>query len=185
MVTGQLRLHPDNSLLTIFVSTDNHLPMARTLATQLKQNRAFSSREEEALIGLRMAAARVIAPWAQFLKTTADLSTSQYNVLRILRGTSEGLNVWRNRRAHYCPRPGYHPTRGPTRQARPGQAHQKPDGPAGGPSRNHPEGTRPLDELYPHVQRMPRALLGHLSQTQLQQLSGLLSEALDGMGTFP
>ena len=70
--------------------------MAQTLATQLKQNRAFSSREEEALIGLRMAAARVIAPWAQFLKTTADLSTSQYNVLRILRGSSEAPNVWRN-----------------------------------------------------------------------------------------
>jgi hypothetical protein len=32
---------------------------------------------------------------------------------------------------------------------------------------------------------MPRALLGHLSQTQLQQLSRLLSEVLDGMGTFP
>jgi hypothetical protein len=42
-----------------------------------------------------------------------------------------------------------------------------------------------LRELDPHVQRMPRALLGHVSQTRLQLLSKLLTEVLDGMGTFP
>ena len=28
-------------------------------------------------------------PWERFLKTTADLSTNQYNVLRILRGAED------------------------------------------------------------------------------------------------
>ena len=66
--------------------------MAKSIATQLKQKRAFSTREEEALLAVRMAAARLTAPWAQFLKTKADLSTSQYNVLRILRGSPEGAS---------------------------------------------------------------------------------------------
>ena len=64
--------------------------MPGTIATLLKQQRPFSSPEQEALLGLRMTAARLIAPWAQFLKTTANLSTSQYNVLRILRGSHPG-----------------------------------------------------------------------------------------------
>ena len=42
-----------------------------------------------------------------------------------------------------------------------------------------------LKELDPHVLQMPRSLLGHLSQAKLQQLSHLLEELLEGMGSFP
>jgi DNA-binding MarR family transcriptional regulator len=159
--------------------------MVPTLSAQLKQNRPFFSREEEALIGLRMAAARVIAPWAQFLKTTADLSTSQYNVLRILRGSSEGLTCGEIGERAIARDPDI--TRLVDRLAKRGLVKRV---------RSQADrrvvqveitqkGLDLLRELDPHVQRMPRALLGHLSQTQLQQLSGLLSQALDGMGTFP
>lgn len=159
--------------------------MARTLSAQLKQNRPFDSREEEALIGLRMAAARVIAPWAQFLKTTADLSTSQYNVLRILRGSSEGLTCGEISERTVARDPDI--TRLVDRLGGRGLVKR---------SRDETDrrvvqveitrkGLDLLRDLDPHVERMPRALLGHLSQTQLQQLSRLLAEAVDGMGTFP
>jgi hypothetical protein len=32
---------------------------------------------------------------------------------------------------------------------------------------------------------MPRALMGHLSAAKLRQLTKLLSELLDGMGSYP
>jgi DNA-binding MarR family transcriptional regulator len=159
--------------------------MVTTLSAQLKQNTPFSSREEEALIGLRMAAARVIAPWAQFLKTTADLSNSQYNVLRILRGSSEGLTCGEIAERTVARDPDI--TRLVDRLAKRGLVKR---------IRSQADrrvvqveitqkGLDLLRELDPHVQRMPRALLGHLSQTQLQQFSRLLSQVLDGMGTFP
>src|SRR5262245_5635656 len=61
--------------------------MAGIVARALKQRRAFSSSEQEILLGLRIAAARVVEPWEQFLKANAELTPSQYNVLRILRGS--------------------------------------------------------------------------------------------------
>ena len=42
-----------------------------------------------------------------------------------------------------------------------------------------------LRELDPHAQRMPRALIGHVSAAKLQQLATLLAEVLDGVGTYP
>jgi len=57
------------------------------VAHELKQKKPFSSPEQEILLGLLMAAARVVEPWARFLKTTAQLTNNQYNVLRILRGS--------------------------------------------------------------------------------------------------
>jgi DNA-binding MarR family transcriptional regulator len=46
------------------------------------------------------------------------------------------------------------------------------------------KGLELLDDLDPHVQRLPPTLLGHMSQANLQQLSRLLGEVLEGMGTF-
>src|SRR5919109_2342945 len=61
--------------------------MAGVVARELKQKRAFTSREHEVLLGLQIVAARIIEPWEKFLKTTAELTLHQYNVLRILRGS--------------------------------------------------------------------------------------------------
>ena len=47
------------------------------------------------------------------------------------------------------------------------------------------KGLELLRELDPHAQRMPRALMGHVSAAKLRQLTTLLSEVLDGMGTYP
>ena len=160
--------------------------MTDTIATQIKQNRPFASPEQEALLGLRMAAARLVAPWAQFLKTTADLSTSQYNVLRILRGSKPGgLTCGEIGERTIARDPDV--TRLVDRLARRGLVKR---------TRSETDrrvveveitqkGRDLLRELDPHVRRMPRAMLGHMSKARLQQLSQLLAEVLDGMGTFP
>ena len=61
--------------------------MAGVVARQLKQHSAFTSGEQEVLLGLLIAAARSVEPWEKFLKATAGLTNNQYNVLRILRGS--------------------------------------------------------------------------------------------------
>src|SRR5882724_5029218 len=61
--------------------------MPSSIGQQIKQRRAFASPEQEAMLGVRMLAARILAPWERFLKSEADLTASQYNVLRILRGS--------------------------------------------------------------------------------------------------
>jgi DNA-binding MarR family transcriptional regulator len=60
--------------------------VVETLAEALKKSKPFASREEEVVLALQHVAARVIEPWALFLKSQAQLTPSQYNVLRILRG---------------------------------------------------------------------------------------------------
>jgi DNA-binding MarR family transcriptional regulator len=159
--------------------------MAKSIANQLKQKHAFSSREQEALLAVRMAAARLTAPWAQFLKTKADLSTSQYNVLRILRGSPDGgLTCGEIGERTVARDPDITRLvdrlckRGLTKRTR-SQTDRRVV---------HVEITKKgldlLDDLDPHVERLPPALLGHMSQTSLQQLTRLLSEVLEGMGTF-
>ncbi len=78
----------DVFLLTIVVyTTILHRDMAGIIARELKQQSKFASREQEVLLGLRIAAARIMEPWEKFLKGTAELTPNQYNVLRILRGS--------------------------------------------------------------------------------------------------
>ena len=73
----------DNSRLHDYIRA----VVAGVVARELKQHRAFASHEQEVLLGLQIAATRIIEPWEKFLKTTADLTHNQYNVLRILRGS--------------------------------------------------------------------------------------------------
>src|SRR5262245_29060496 len=65
--------------------------MAGIVARELKQKRAFTSPEQEVMLGFQIVAARIIEPWEKFLKATSELTLHQYNVLRILRGSPEGL----------------------------------------------------------------------------------------------
>jgi len=47
------------------------------------------------------------------------------------------------------------------------------------------KGTMLLRGLDAHVQRLPKALLGHLGAERLRQLSALLDSLLSDLGTFP
>ena len=160
--------------------------MAGIVATQLRQKSAFASPEQEVLLGLRIAAARVVEPWGVFLKTTAGLTNSQYNVLRILRGS--------------------HPTRltcsdiGERMIARDPDVTRVVDRLTARrlvarvrSSRDRrvvevgitEAGLALLHDLDVHVRRMPKALLGHLGPARLRQLRKLLEAVIADVGTFP
>jgi DNA-binding MarR family transcriptional regulator len=64
--------------------------MAGRLKEEIKQKRPFSSTEEEVVLSIMRTVDLVVAPLGEVLRTE-NLSTSQYNVLRILRGAAEPL----------------------------------------------------------------------------------------------
>lgn len=160
--------------------------MADTVARTLRQKKPFSSPEQEVLLGLRVAVARIMEPWAGFLKTTAQLTPHQYNVLRILRGA--------------------HPHRLASSQIGERMIARDPDitrlvdrlAKRGLVERLRSDRDRRVVEvgitakgrkvvggLDAHVQRMPKALLGHLGPARLRQLGDLLDAVISGLGTFP
>lgn len=65
--------------------------MAGKLKAEIKQSRPFSSVHEEVVLSLVRSADHVLAPLTAVLRE-ANLSLSQYNILRVLRGAGkEGL----------------------------------------------------------------------------------------------
>ena len=160
--------------------------MAGIVARELKQTRAFTSREQEVLLGLQIVAIRAMEPWEKFLKTTAELSLHQYNVLRILRGS--------------------HPTGLPSGEIATRMIARDPDITRlvdrlekrglvtrirGRQDRRVVEvaitdkGLKLLRTLDAHVDRFPRNVLGHLGPKKLEQLGVLLEQALADLGAFP
>ena len=64
--------------------------MTGKLEREIKQKRPFSSVQEEVVLALVRTADQLAVPMTEVLRE-ANLSLSQYNVLRILRGAGEGL----------------------------------------------------------------------------------------------
>lgn len=160
--------------------------MAGVVARELKQKRAFTSREQEVLLGLQVAAARIMEPWEKFLKASSELSLHQYNVLRILRGS--------------------HPTRLPSGEIANRMITRDPDitrlvdrmERRGLVTRARSErdrrvveigitekGLELLRSLDEHVDRFPRSMLGRLGPKKLEQLGVLLEQVMSNLGTFP
>ena len=160
--------------------------MVDVVARQLKQTAPFASLEQEVLLGLRMAASRVLDPWARFLKTSADLTVAQYNVLRILRGshptrlTSSDVGERMIARDPDVTRlVDRLVTRGLVARVRSRQDRRVVE--VGVTDK----GLAVLRELDAHVAKMPKALLGHLGPKRLRRLADLLDAAIEGMGTYP
>ena len=160
--------------------------MSEVVARQLKQTAPFGSLEQEVLLGLRMAASRALDPWARFLKTSADLTVPQYNVLRVLRGshptrlTSTDVGDRMIARDPDVTRlVDRLATRGLVARVRSRQDRRVVE--VGVTEK----GLAVLRELDPHVGKMPGALLGHLGPKRLRQLADLLDAAIGGMGTYP
>lgn len=160
--------------------------MTGAVAKQLKQKRPFASLEQEVLLGLRIAAARLVEPWGAFLKTTAGLTNSQYNALRILRGSHPARLTCSDIAQRMIARdPDV--TRVVDRLAARGLV----DRTRSGRDRRVVEvgiteaGVTLLRELDVHVLRMPKALLGHLGPTRLRQLRNLLDAVIADIGAFP
>ena len=162
------------------------VPMPGTVARELKQKTAFSSPEQEILLGLWVAAARIVEPWARFLKTTADLTNNQYNVLRILRGSHPAKLACSDIAERMIDRdPDI--TRLIDRLEKRGLVDRL-------RSRRDrrvvevgitDKGLAVVRGLDSHVQRMPKALLGHLGPARLRQLGNLLEAVISDLGTFP
>ena len=160
--------------------------MVGAVARQLKQRAPFASLEQEVLLGLRMAASRALDPWARFLKTTADVTVPQYNVLRVLRGshptrlTSSDVGERMIARDPDVTRlVDRLVTRGLVARVRSRQDRRVVEVGA------TDKGLALLREIDPHVAKMPAALLGHLGPKRLRQLADLLDAAIEGMGTYP
>ena len=160
--------------------------MAGTVARQLKQERPFSSPEQEVYLGLRVAVARILEPWAQFLKATAGLTTSQYNVLRILRGSHPTRLTCSDVGERMIARDpditrlvDRLTTRGLVERARSRRDRRVVE------VGITDTGLAVLRKLDAHVERMPRAMLGHLGARKLRQLGSLLDSVIADMGTYP
>jgi DNA-binding MarR family transcriptional regulator len=160
--------------------------MAGGVARALKQQRTFASREQEVLLGLRVAAARLVEPWEKFLKTTADLTPNQYNVLRILRGSHPSRLASGEIADRMI-------SRDPdiTRLVDRLSARDLVDRVRGERDRRVVEvgitakGRALLRDLDVHATHMPKAMLGRLGPRKLAQLARLLEQVLEGLGTFP
>jgi DNA-binding MarR family transcriptional regulator len=153
--------------------------MVETLARALKQTRPFSSKEEEVILALQHTAARVIEPWVRLLKAKCQLTASQYNVLRILRGA--------------------HPTRLACREIGDRMIARDPDitrlldrlADRGLIDRSRDRGDRRivevgitqaglalLEQLDADVEQFPQKIIGQLGPKRLEQLATLLQDVL-------
>lgn len=160
--------------------------MAGAVARALKQTSAFASREQEIFLGLRVAAARIVEPWEKFLKATADLTPNQYNVLRILRGSHPSRLACGEIADRMISRdPDI--TRLIDRLSRRGlvtRVRGRQDRRVVEVAITH-NGREILRGLDAHVDRMPKAMLGHLGARKLAQLGKLLEHVIAEIGAFP
>ncbi len=160
--------------------------MANTVARELKQKKPFSSPEQEVLLGLLIAAARLVEPWAKFLKNTAELTTNQYNVLRILRGSHPATLACSDIADRMIERDpditrliDRLEKRGLVKRVRSRRDRRVVD------VGITDQGLALVRGLDSEVQRMPKALLGHLGPEKLGRLGSLLESVISKLGTFP
>ena len=160
--------------------------MASFVASELKQQKPFASPEQEILLGLRMAAARVVEPWERFLKATAQLTPNQYNVLRILRGShpvrlacSDIAERMIERDPDVTRLVDRLETRGLVKRTRSRQDRRVVE------VGITDKGLTAVRALDVHVKRLPKALLGHLGVERSRQLATLLDAVISDLGTFP
>jgi DNA-binding MarR family transcriptional regulator len=160
--------------------------MGDTLRQEIKQTKPFASLEEEVFLGLLLTAQRANDPWAVYVKAQADLTLTQYNVLRILRGAwPKGLTCGEIAERMITRDPDI--TRLVDRLTRQELARRERDT---GDRRLvrvciTKGGLAALRRLDRAADAMPRRLLGHLGKTRLRQLGELLAAVRSGLTTFP
>lgn len=154
--------------------------MPGRLKSEIKQKRPFASLEEEVVLGMMRTADQLAVPMNEILRRT-DLSLSQYNVLRILRGSAgEGLSC--GDIAERMVRRDPDLTRLLDRLEKRGLVTR---------SRSTtdrrvvlseiaPEGLRLLESLDDDVEATVKKTLGHMPADRLTMLCELLDEARGG-----
>jgi DNA-binding MarR family transcriptional regulator len=155
--------------------------MAPDLRNEIKQTKPFASLEAEAHLNLERSAAVIGHAFAERLKPFGITST-QYNVLRILRGAGTGglcRNEIRDRLVSQVP----DVTRLLDRLEASGliERERSTEDRRLVSTRITAEGLALLDRTDEPVLEMHRQLLSHMSETQLRTLTELLALARDGV----
>ena len=154
--------------------------MASTLRDELRQRKPFDSPEQEALLSIERTAAVLMHAFADSLKVY-DITPTQYNVLRILRGAGqEGLcrNEIRDRLVSQVP----DVTRLLDRLEESGLVERERAEADRRlvTTRITRDGLALLKRLDGPVAQSHKRQLGHLSATQLRTLIALLASAREG-----
>jgi len=158
----------------------------KSIYHEIRQTKPFRSLEEEVYIAIRLTSEVMEQPWAQYLRKTAGLSPSQYNLLRILRGAkAEGRTMGEIAERMINRDPDV--TRLADRTVRMGLARR----------RRHPgdrrvvkliiteRGLEVLSGLDRKVDAFVQQALGGLEAARLRTLRDLLNEVRAGLRPFP
>jgi DNA-binding MarR family transcriptional regulator len=140
----------------------------------------------EVLLGMQVAAARLMEPLADYLKTHAALTPSQYNVLRILRG-SHPTSLMCSEIVERMITRDPDVTRLLDRLARRGLVDR---------TRSRTDrrvvhvgitdkGLDLLKRLDAEIDRLPKAMLAHLGETKLKALLALVDSVIGGLDAPP
>lgn len=158
----------------------------KTLREELKQTRPFRSPEDELYLSLRLTSRIVEEPWDRHLRKTANISPSQYNILRILRGAGvEGRTMGEISERMINRDPDV--TRLADRMVKRGLARRMRDA----DDRRVVKlfitqaGLDLLAQLDPDVDRYLDDALGGLEESKQRQLIELLGELREQMSRFP
>jgi DNA-binding MarR family transcriptional regulator len=155
--------------------------MSPNLRAEIKQTKPFASLEEEALLNLERTAAVISHAFADYLKSY-EITPTQYNVLRILRGAGpSGLcrNEVRDRLISQVP----DVTRLLDRLEESGliERERSTTDRRQVATRITAQGLALLRSLDEPVLEMHKQLLGHMSEKQLKSLTELLALARDAV----
>ena len=151
-----------------------------TLRDELKQTRPFKSVEEEALLSIARTAALIEHAHSEELKPF-DLTLTQYNVLRILRGAGEN-GLCRNEVGERLVRRVPDVTRLLDRMEASGLITRK----RGGSDRRFvttlitEKGLKVLDKIDCDLPAIHHRQIGHVGQKRLRELIDLLEEVRSG-----
>ncbi len=151
--------------------------MTGKLQTELKQSKPFSTREEEVYLNIQHTAEALLWKATELFKRY-ELTPTQYNVLRILRGAGQEGFICREIGERMVARDpdvtkmlDRLEKRGLTLRERDQRDRRVII------TRITDEGLKLLKELDPHIVENSREMLGHLGTKRLETLNELLEEA--------
>ena len=158
----------------------------KTVYHEIRQTQPFQSLEEEVYIAIRLTSQVMDQPWARYLRKTAGISPSQYNLLRILRGAgADGrtMSEIADRMINRDP----DVTRLADRTVKLGFARRMRDTEDRRVVKLFitEKGLELLARLDDAVEVFMKQVLGGLGPKRLKLLRDLLNEARAGMGPFP
>lgn len=160
--------------------------MATKLYDELRQTKPFASLEEEVYLGVIRTAQLLQEPWTTFLRQNLGMTWSQYNLLRILRGSHpQGLThsdiherlVGRDpdvtRLVDRLQGQGFVTRERSAQDRRVVRVYIT------------AEGLDRVNELDQPVRQMPKQLLSSVDVCDLEKLRDLLEEVRSTVGSFP